>query len=193
MIKHPKVETESAIAREFVGAELGDARLGRRLTAIAQRLAAAPDVAFPRALDTGADLEGFYRFVGNEAVTPESVLKPHVQATVSRLAEHPEVLAVHDTSEFRFGGSREELGRLTKSGHGFLGHFTLAVTLDAARDPLGTIALHTWTRHQTTPTALRKLRKINSDQAMRLPNEQDRWWCGIEAAEAAVASATSLI
>jgi len=193
MIKHPKVETESAIAREFVGAELGDARLGRRLTAIAQRLAAAPDVAFPRALDTGADLEGFYRFVGNEAVTPESVLKPHVQATVSRLAEHPEVLAVHDTSEFRFGGSREELGRLTKSGHGFLGHFTLAVTLDAARDPLGTIALQTWTRDESTPTALRKQRKLSQAEAMGLPNEQDRWWRSIEIAEAAVAGTTSLI
>jgi transposase-like protein/DDE family transposase len=193
MIKQPKVEIESAIAREFVGAELGDARLGRRLTMIAEQLVTAPDVAFPRALDTGADLEGFYRFVSNEGVTPEAVLKPHVQATVSRLAAHAEVLAVHDTSEFRFGGSREELGRLSKSGHGFLGHFTLAVSLDAARDPLGTIALHTWTRHETTPTALRKQRRLNSDQATRLPNEQDRWWRGIEAAEAAVASATSLI
>jgi len=193
MIKHPRVESDSAIAKEFSGVELGDARLGRRLTAIAERLVAAPDVAFPRALDAGADLEGFYRFVGNEGVTPESVLRPHVQATVGRLAAHVEVLAVHDTSEFRFGGSREDLGRLTKSGHGFLGHFTLAVTVDAARDPLGTIALHTWTRHETTPTALRKQGKLNSDQAMGLPNEQDRWWQGIEAAEAAAASATSLI
>src|SRR6266849_4473345 len=160
MIKHPKLGTESAVASEFVGAELGDARLGRRLTAITQRLAAAPDVAFPRALTTGADLEGFYRFVRNDAVGPEALLKPHVDATVSRLAEHVEALAVHDTSEFRFGGSREDLGRLTKSGNGFLGHFTLAVTLDAQRDPLGTLALHTWTRTEPTPTALRKQRKL---------------------------------
>lgn len=193
MIKHPKVETESAIAREFVGAALGDARLGRRLTGIAEQLVAAPDVAFPRALDTGADLEGFYRFVGNEVVTPEAVLKPHVQATVSRAAAHVEVLAVHDTSEFRFGGAREELGRLTKSGHGFLGHFTLAVTLDAARDPLGTVALQTWTRRETTPTSLRKQRKLGHAEARRLPKEQDRWWRGIEATEATVANATSLI
>jgi len=193
MIKHPKAETESAVAREFVGAELGDARLGRRLTAIAQRLAAAPDVAFPRALATGADLEGFYRFVRNDGVTPQGLLKPHVDATIGRLVEQAEVLAVHDTSEFRFGGSREDLGRLTKSGHGFLGHFTLAVTLDVQRDPLGTLALETWTRDEQTPTALRKQGMLSQTEAMGLPNEQDRWWRGIEAAEAAVAGATSLI
>ena len=193
MIKRSRVEEKAAVAREFVGADLGDARLGSRLGAIVQRLVAAPDVAFPRALATGADLEGFYRFLRNDAVTPEVLLKPHIDATVSRLAQHPEALAVHDTSEFRFGGSREDLGRLTKSGHGFLGHFTLAVSVGARRDPLGTLALHTWTRQETTPTALRRLGKLSSAEAIRVPNEQDRWWRSIEAAEAAAGGSTSLI
>ncbi len=193
MIKPSKVEAQ-AVAREFVGAELGDARLGRRLTAIVQRLEAAPDVPFPRAMATGADLEGYYRFLGNKVVTPRALLKPHIDATVGRLAEFVEALAVHDTSECRFAGSREDLGRLTRSGHGFLVHFTLAVTLDARRDPLGTLALETWTRNEPTPTALRKQRKLTQSAAMSLPNEQDRWWRGIEAAEAAVAGRrTSLI
>ncbi|SRR5882672_3759473 len=188
-----KVTTEARVAGEFVGAELGDARLGSRLATIVNRLAAAPDVGFPQALTTGADLEGFYRFIRNEAVKPESLLKPHVEATVGRLAQHAEALAVHDTSEFRFGGSREDLGRLTKSGHGFLGHFTLAVTADDRRDPLGTIALHTWTRQKVTPTALRKQGKISITEAMSLPNEQDRWWQSIETAEAAAQGTASLI
>jgi Transposase DNA-binding/Transposase DDE domain len=193
MVKGPKVRTEAPVVGEFVGADLGDARLGSRLGAIVTRLAAAPDVGFPQALASGADLEGFYRFIRNEAVTPEALLKPHVDATVSRLSKHAEVLAVHDTSEFRFGGSREDLGRLTKSGHGFLGHFTLAVSADDRRDPLGTLALHTWTRQKVTPTALRKQGKISVTEAMSLPNEQDRWWQSVEGAESAAGGVASLI
>ena len=194
MIKPAKVEAQAIVASEFVGAELGDARLGRRLTAIVHQLVGAPDLPFPRAMATGADLEGHYRFLRNPAVTPPVLLQPHIDATVGRLAEFGEALAVHDTTECRYGGSREDLGRLTRSGHGFLAHFTLAVTLDARRDPLGTLALETWTRTEPTPTALRKQRVLTQDQAMDLPNEQDRWWRSVEAAEAAVAGRrTSLI
>src|SRR4051812_7278762 len=121
-MRNGSLEARSALSLELAGAELGDARRGRRLAAIAARLTAAPEAAFPRALATGADLEGFYRFIRNEAVTFEGLLKPHVTATVGRCAENREVLAVHDTSEFRFGGSRKDLGRLSQSGRGFLGH-----------------------------------------------------------------------
>jgi hypothetical protein len=192
VIRHGKAETES-VSKEFTGAELGDARLGRRLTAIAERLAATPDAPFPRALATEGDLEGFYRFLRNDAVSSEALLKPHVEATVGRLSEHAEVLAVHDTSEFRFGGSRRDLGRLTQSGHGFLGHFTLAVTADDLRDPLGTLALETWTRTAPTPTALRRELKLKYVETLGLPNEQDRWLRSVNASEAAVQGVTSLI
>src|SRR5882724_10742734 len=193
MTGHRKGETQGAVAGEFAGAGLGDARLGRRLSGIAQRLAATPDASFPSALATDADLEGFYRFIRNEAVTCEALLKPHVAATVRRLAEHSEALAVHDTTEFRFGGSRADLGRLTQSGHGFLGHFTLAVTLDEQRNPLGTLALETWARTKPTPTALRRERKLSYAETLALPNEQDRWLRSVEAAESAAQGVTSLI
>jgi hypothetical protein len=193
MTNRPTEMREHDAANEFVGAALGDERLGRRLATITERLAAAPDAPFPRALATSADLEGFYRFVANEAVTPKAVLGPHVNATVNRAAGYREVLAVHDTSEFRFGGSREDLGRLTKSGRGFLGHFTLLVTADIARDPLGTIALETWARPEVTPTTLRKQGKLTPAAVARMPNEHDRWWRAVKAAEEAVGNATSLI
>src|SRR5215470_10127437 len=189
----PTPSEAAVVANEFAEAELGDARRRRRLTAIARQLAAAPDASFPSALATGADLEGFYRFTRSDAVTPEAILAPHISATVRRLAEHSEVLAVHDTTECRFGGSREGLGRLTASGHGFLAHFTLAVTLDERRDPLGTLALETWVRTATTPTALRKEKRISNTKALALANEQDRWLRGVDAAEAAVDVATRLI
>jgi hypothetical protein len=188
-----KRAVQADVVDEFAGAELDDPRRSRRLASIASKLMAAPDVGFPEALATEADLEGFYRFLRNDAVTFESVLKVHVTATIARAAAYKQVLAIHDTSEFRFGGRREDLGRLKESGHGFLGHFTLAVTQDEDRDPLGTLAVETWTRTAPTPTALRREGKLSYAETRELPNEQDRWFRAVEAAEKATGFETSLV
>jgi Transposase DNA-binding/Transposase DDE domain len=192
-MRNSVVEGESAIAGELAEADFGDIRLGRRLGTIAARLTAAPSAAFPQALGKGADLEAFYRFIRNDAVKFEALLQPHVTATVGRCAQGREVLAVHDTSEFRFGGVRKDLGRLGQSGRGFLGHFTIAVSADDKRDPLGTLGVETWTRTAPTPTALRKQKQLRYEDVSHLPNEQDRWWRAIAAAEKAVKGRTSLI
>ena len=119
-------------------------------------------------------------------------LAPHARRAW-REAGDDEALAVHDTSEFRFGGSRAGLGRLMQSGHGFLGHFTQLVKADGRRSPLGTIAVEAWTRDEPTPTALRQQRKITYAQMHAMPSEQDRWLRGVAAAEKAVAGCVSLI
>jgi hypothetical protein len=53
---------------------------------------------------------------------------------------------VHDTTAFEFGGrtKREGLGHLIKSSaQGFFGHFSLALTADGSRTPLGLLAIET--------------------------------------------------
>jgi hypothetical protein len=192
-MKDAKRDLEGSVASEFARADLGDVRRVRRLASIAARLSSKPGTPFPRALATEADLQGFYRFVRNKAVTFERLLQPHVAATVDRIAEHDEVLALHDTSEFRFGGTRTGLGRLSVSGHGFLGHFTMAVTADGNRSPLGTLAVEAWGRHEPTPSALRSQGKIGVAESQAMPNEQDRWFRSVEAAEAAVGEVASVI
>jgi hypothetical protein len=192
-MKDAKPDLGATVASEFARADLGDLRRTRRLASIAARLSSKPAAPFPRALATEADLEGFYRFVRNEAVTFEGLLKPHVAATVDRMAEHDEVLALHDTTEFRFGGTRKGLGQLSTSGHGFLGHFTQAVTADGNRSPLGTLAVEAWARHEPTATALTNQGKISYAKSRELPSEQDRWFRGVEAAEAAVGDVASVI
>lgn len=192
-MKDVKRDLEGSVASEFARADLGDVRRVRRLASIAARLSSKPGTPFPRALATEADLQGFYRFVRNKAVTFERLLQPHVAATVERIAEHDEVLALHDTSEFRFGGTRTGLGRLSVSGHGFLGHFTMAVTADGNRSPLGTLAVEAWGRHEPTPSALRSQGKIGVAESQAMPNEQDRWFRSVEAAEAAVGEVASVI
>jgi hypothetical protein len=61
------------------------------------------------------------------------------------------VLVLHDTTQFEFPGNskREGLGRLIKpSAQGFFGHFSLAVSADGTRKPLGLLALETVFRLQ---------------------------------------------
>jgi hypothetical protein len=181
------------VIREFAGVDLGDARRAKRLRRIVTQLDQQPATPFPQALASEADLEGFYRFVRNEQVSFDALLAPHVAATVARVLGVDEALAVHDTSEFRFGGKRAGLGRLMQSGHGFLGHFTQLVSADGRRSPLGTIAVESWTRDEPTPSALRQQKKITYAEMHAMPSEQDRWLRGVTAAENAVAGRVSLI
>src|SRR5258706_749423 len=77
---------------EFSDAELGDERLNRRLSLLADLLAERPDASFPKALDD-AELEAAYRFFGNEPVSPQAILARHFRQTAP-LAAHPERLVL---------------------------------------------------------------------------------------------------
>jgi hypothetical protein len=147
------------LAKELSGAEFGDIRLSKRQVKVGARLAEAPSKSFPTVF-TEAELEGAYRFFGNEAVTPAAILAPHVGATLARMAGESVVLAIHDTTtmSFRPDGQREGLGRLRSSDQSFFAHFTLAVSGDGTRRPLGVLNL---SAHVRAPT--------------RTGNEHDRW------------------
>ncbi len=131
---------------EFRGAEFGDERLGKRLGKLAEQLARAPDLSFPKATGSDAALEATYRFLNNEKVTPEAILSAHVRATAERCSQAGTVFIAHDSSEFKFSGPREDIGRLSSdSTHGFLGHFALAVS-GKGRAPLGVLGFSALTR-----------------------------------------------
>ncbi len=63
----------------------------------------------PAALGGRAELEAAYRFFDNEKVTPEKILKPHVDATVKRCKNQKVVLCVQDTSELDFTRPRQQV------------------------------------------------------------------------------------
>ena len=182
-----------AVLGEIAEIELGDRRLESRARRIAERLATEPALGFPQAMETAREIEGFYRFIGNERVTSEAISEPHTQATVDRVVERGIAIAVHDTTEFRFGGQgREGLGAVTRAGNMFLGHFCLVLSADGSRDPLGVLATKTWTRSTTTPSSLRK-NGVDYKATRSMPSEQDRWLEVIEQAEARIAGKAQLI
>jgi hypothetical protein len=167
------------MSTELAGAELGDARLSKRLCSLADQLAARPSASFPKALDD-AELEAAYRFFGNDEVTPEAILAPHFRQTARRAAEAARIIVVHDTTAFEFGGQskRAGLGHLIRpAAQGFFGHFSLALSADGTRAPIGLLAVETVFR-------LKKRighKNWSPDQSL---GESARWLRGVEVSEA---------
>jgi hypothetical protein len=176
-----------ALSSEVAEADLGDVRLTQRLGALIDSLADRPGESFPKALND-AELEGAYRFFGNDKVTPEAILTPHFRQTVGRTAAHDDVLVVHDTTEFEFGGDskRDGLGRLLRPGQGFFGHFALAVAADGDREPLGLLNLETMFRHdKAIPRGQRRAKDNRGESA--------RWRRSIDETEARLAGVARAI
>src|SRR5216684_127474 len=174
-----RAQAVPALSAEFGDADLGDERLDQRLGLLADRVAERPGESFPKVLDD-AELEAAYRFFRNERVTPEGILAPHFRQTALRAAAAPQVLVVHDTTQFEFGGhvKREGLGRLIRPGQGFFGHFSLATSADGTRKPLGLLGLETvfrldkaighkaWTRSKRRGESDRWLRAVAAVDAL---------------------------
>jgi hypothetical protein len=87
------------IEAEMQDADLGDQRLNRRLEQILSALDERPTASIPAACGGWKETVAAYRFFDNDAVTPEKVLESHLISTRRRMAEHPVVLLVQDTTE----------------------------------------------------------------------------------------------
>ena len=115
-----------SLVREFEGSLLGDVRRQSRLKEMAYSMAVDPSASFPTAMKTHAALEGAYRFLRNESVSMDGILSGHYEQTAERAALEKTVVAVHDTTIFKFEGEREGLGP-THGGQGFYVHCTMLV------------------------------------------------------------------
>src|SRR5919109_923779 len=127
---------------EFIGLDLGDARLNRRVRRFVSALERNPAAGFPAAVATVAEREAVYRLLRNVRVSLDTLLAPHVQQTVARAgAEGTRPLIVIDKTAFVFGGEseREGLTRLGNALYGFDAFVALAVS--QTRLPLGVVTI----------------------------------------------------
>lgn len=129
---------------------LRDTRHRVRLAKMTARIEVAPGLSFPELFQAPSELEACYRFLSNVHVTPEAILSPHFTEVARQSLEEGEVLVLHDTTDFSFGGDapREGLGRIRAKSNAFFAHVSLAVSMKAYRQPLGVVALHTWARQE---------------------------------------------
>ena len=137
---------------------------------IAEAVELAPAASFPDQARTGAAIEATYRFLSNEAITHDVILGPHIARSIARGEAAGEVVVVHDTSEFRFGGEavRAGLGRIKTGDQGFLGHVSLGVGLDG--EIFGVVGLKAFVR--TGPSKGKRSQKARAaDETL----ESRRW------------------
>jgi len=145
-VEHPADWVEE----EFGGVELYDDRLKNRLLTIGRDFFARPRASLPQACNgSKAKTKAAYRFFKNPNVNLQTLLRPHVQATVARVREHPVVLAVQDSTSLNYTAhsSTTGLGPINTSkdrGVGLWMHDTMAFTPEGV--PLGLLHVQCWAR-----------------------------------------------
>ena len=85
--------------KEFETINLGDPRLDRRAVLLAERLGQKPGASIPGACENWAETTAAYRFLSNDEVSWDDVLGAHAHASRARMAQHPVVLCLQDTTE----------------------------------------------------------------------------------------------
>lgn len=174
----------SAIQREYDGADLGDERRNKRLVKLADRVGRDPSASFPNAMGSDAELEALYRFVNNDGFSAESILEPHVEATLRRSREAREVLVIHDSTYVELSGDPERGGMgvtTTNNRRGFLAHVSLVAT-EEGPVPLGVAHISTLTRTGTKWRSRKDRTRVDANDKTR---ESTRWLKAMEAIEAA--------
>ena len=153
---------------EYAGAQLGDLRRSQRLTWLAKRIWRSPAQSIPKVLGE-AGSEAFYRFTNNAAVSPKSILQPHLEETCRRAAEEEVIVVAHDTTDIKFEGVRHGLGELPGRKQGFFLHAALGVSLRGKRKPLGLLGMQTVFRRQATKGKRSKeeVRQDNQRESLR--------------------------
>jgi hypothetical protein len=173
---------------ELADCVFADARLGRRLRKLVERMAGAIGGSLPLACQDWANTKAAYRFFSNERVSEAQILAGHFRSTRDRLAATGgTILVLQDTTEFTFRRERAEAVGLTyrvnsgrdKAGRfrmhtvcGLLMHASLVVTMEGL--PLGLSAVKFWSRQQFKGTAALK-RKVNPTRVPIERKDSIRW------------------
>jgi hypothetical protein len=169
---------------ELDGLELGDRRLQRRAQMILQARWAQPQASFYGSFESWTPAKGAYGFIEHPhaPIGLETLLAPHAEATLSRLAAEAVTLLVQDTTSLNYSGLKQTrgLGPLGEAGaRGLWLHSLLAFRPDAV--PLGVLRADCWARPEEDTGEPRGRNARSIDE-----KESARW---VEALQAGAAAA----
>ena len=89
----------SWVVEEMKTANLKDKRLNAPLQEVLSQLGGRPTASIPAGCGGHAEMTAAYGLLDNDKATFDAILQPHIDATRERIAAHPVVLLVQDTSE----------------------------------------------------------------------------------------------
>ena len=170
---------------EVADADLGDTRLDDRLARLLSDLGSRPHLSLPAACRGRAEIKAAYRFFDNPKVTFPKVIRPHRARTRDRIAEHPVVLLVQDTTEIdltRPAHPVEGAGELDGARRGVLLHTMQAFTREGV--PLGTVWAEVLNRTEGVSHAPAPEKARGRKQAPIEDKESLRWLTGLREARA---------
>lgn len=170
-------------AEELAQLRLGDRRLNQRAQAVLAARAQRPGATFYGSFDDRYASKAAYGLIAHPGaqITLESLLQPHAEATLARMACEPVVLLPQDTTSLNYSGLHQTtgLGDLCQAGsRGLFLHGLLAWRPDGV--PLGVLQAHSWGRSEAPPTDPRGRNAKSIDQ-----KESQCWLAALRAATSA--------
>lgn len=184
---HDCSETSAWFDEELAVSAFKDARLGKRLRVLVERLWNGIGEPIPLVCQDWANTKAAYRFFSNERVSEAEILAGHFQSTAERfMACDGPVLVLQDTTCFSFQRDNPAAVGIPYKPHitrgeprkkaltmcGILMHSSLAVTTEGL--PLGLASIKFWSRSQFKGCNALK-RKINPTRVPIEQKESIRW------------------
>lgn len=163
--------------QELADADLGDARLNKRLINIVENLSAQPDASVPTASGDWAATKATYEFWKSPRIEAEDIREAHQLSTTDRAKKHDIILAIQDTTDLNFTHhpSKQGTGPIGSQPYvqGLLVHSVLATSVQGV--PLGVLHQQVWARDpqqpdkkQDKPPRQRPIQEKESYRAARL-------------------------
>ena len=175
---------EISLLDEVRGADFGDKRLDRRFGKVIEELGANPNLSIPAATNARAEMEAAYRFFDNDKVSPEKILRPHIEATRERISQTDFVLLVQDTTELDVTRPQQQVrgaGPMDcETRRGAFLHPLQAYDISGL--PLGTVWQKTWAREEIETTLTKEEKNHERKHTPIEEKESVRWLEGIRAA-----------
>lgn len=134
---------------EWGAADLGDARLTRRLVAYGKACFDRPTANLPQACGGRAAAKAAYRLLNHKNASLDTFLASHRESTLARAAQESVVLAIQDTTSLNYTHhpATEGLGTIGANSEAVVGLLVHSVLLsNLAGTPLGLIDINAWAR-----------------------------------------------
>lgn len=145
-------DTTQWALKTFGQAELGDTRRTNRLVQLASALADHTGQSIVQSMSSPSEIEAAYRFVRNNAVSPDAIADAGFQSTVVQAQNYPLLLALEDTTSLQFKHKTvvDELGHITshQKSSGMEAH-SILLFAPHQQDVVGLIEQHRWNRDRT--------------------------------------------
>ena len=177
------------VVDELRDADLGDARLNKRLVKVVETLASHAGSSVPEACDSWAETKGVYRLWDSPRVSLQAIRQAHRQSTVGRLEGLGEVLVIQDTTnlDVTHRPTTKGVGPLDRpSRRGVKVHSALAVSTQGV--PLGIIYQQDWVRRPDTVGKKHKRHQLETKD-----KESQRWLSALEATQELISQHTTVV